>query len=90
MSGIEKILTVEGCRCFCERPNIKPRTVAVIWDIGRSVDEAARSRRPMVPDLLADQSNGPLVQRGLEIVMMVLDRGRMSEAMVWTSGPGGS
>lgn len=51
--------------------------------------QGARWSAPKLRTTGPDRSNGPLVQTGLMIFLMVLDRSDCADGLVWTIGPNG-
>ncbi len=52
-------------------------------------NQGARWSAPKLRTTGPDRSNGPLVQTGLMIFLMVLDRSDCADGLVWTIGPNG-
>ncbi len=57
--------------------------------IVESLTQGARWSAPKLRTTGPDRSNGPLVQTGLMIFLMVLDRSDCADGLVWTIGPNG-
>ncbi len=56
---------------------------------GATLHQGARWSAPKLRTTGPDRSNGPLVQTGLMIFLMVLDRSDCADGLVWTIGPNG-